>query len=84
MNFLLTTNSLSVPPAHVQQVKRAKRGIWRKECQSESSVLFLSVYLERILQLFINFYLRRKFPIFLTNDHDCKAVGAPNIFEKLS
>jgi hypothetical protein len=30
------------------------------------------------------FLLAQKFSIFLRNKHDCKAAGAPNIFEKLS
>jgi hypothetical protein len=29
---------------------------------------------EGILQLFTNFYLQRKFSIFLRNDRDCKVV----------
>jgi hypothetical protein len=37
-------------------------------------VIFLSAYVEGILRLFTNFYLQRKFSIFLRNDHDCKVV----------
>jgi hypothetical protein len=37
-------------------------------------VIFLSACVERILQLFTNFYLQRKFSIFLRNNHDCKVV----------
>ncbi len=47
-------------------------------------VIFLSVCVEGILWSFTNFYLHRKFLIFLRNDRDCKAVEALNIFEKLS
>jgi hypothetical protein len=46
-------------------------------------VIFLSVWVEGILQLFTNFYLQRKILIFLRNDRDCKAVEALDIFEKL-
>jgi hypothetical protein len=38
-------------------------------------VIFLSVCIEGILQLFTNFYLQRKFLIFLRNDHDRKVVS---------
>ncbi len=37
-------------------------------------MIFLSAYVEGILQLFTNFYLQRKFWIFLSNDHDFKVV----------
>jgi hypothetical protein len=37
-------------------------------------VIFLSACVEGILPLFTNFYLQRKFSIFLSNDHDCKVV----------
>ncbi len=40
---------------------------------------FLSVWFEGIQRLFTNFYLHRKFSIFLRNDRDSKAVGAPDI-----
>jgi hypothetical protein len=46
-------------------------------------VILLSAWVEGILQLFTNFYLHRTFLIFLQNDLDCKAVEAPDIFEKL-
>ena len=46
-------------------------------------VIFLSACVEGILRLFANFYLQRKFSIFFTNDRDCKAVEALDIFEKL-
>ncbi len=46
-------------------------------------IFFLPVCIEGIVQLFTYFYLHRKFLVFLRNDHDCKAVEAPNIFEKL-
>ena len=92
MNFLLTTNRLSVPPSPPQQVNwflchlvclyGLREGYGVKECLWERTVIFLSVCIEGILQLFTIFYLQRKFSIFLTNDRDCKAVGAPNIFEK--
>jgi hypothetical protein len=36
-------------------------------------VIFLSACVEGI-QLFTNFYLQRKFLIFLRNDRDCKVV----------
>jgi hypothetical protein len=42
-------------------------------------VICLSAWVEGILQLFTNFYLHRKFLIFLRNDCDCKAVEAPDI-----
>ncbi len=35
---------------------------------------FLSACVEGILRLFTNFYLQRKFLIFLRNNHDCKVV----------
>ncbi len=38
---------------------------------------------EGILRLFTNFYLHRKFSKFLQNNCDCKAVEAPDIFDKL-
>jgi hypothetical protein len=38
---------------------------------------FFSACVEGILQLFTNFYLHRKFSIFLQNNCDCKAVEAP-------
>ncbi len=44
-------------------------------------VIFLSAWVEGILRSFTNFYLHRKFSIFLRNDRDCKAVDAPDIFE---
>jgi hypothetical protein len=47
-------------------------------------VIILSAWVEGILQLFTIFYLHRKFSIFLRNNRDCKAVEAPDIFEKLS
>jgi hypothetical protein len=37
-------------------------------------LIFLSVCVEGILQLFTNFYLQRKFSKFLRNDRDCKVV----------
>jgi hypothetical protein len=37
-------------------------------------VIFLSVCVEGILQLFTSFYLQRKFLIFLRNDRDYKVV----------
>ena len=40
--------------------------------------------IEGIVQLFTNFYLHRKFSIFLRNNCDYKAVEALDIFEKLS
>jgi hypothetical protein len=43
-----------------------------KECLQEGTVIFLSVCVERILQLFTNFYLDRKLLIFLRNDHECE------------
>ena len=39
-----------------------------------TNVNFLSACIEGILQLFTNFYLQRKFSIFLRNDRDCKVV----------
>jgi hypothetical protein len=41
-------------------------------------VIFLSACIEGILQLFTNFYLQRKFSIFLRNDRDCKPVDSYN------
>jgi hypothetical protein len=35
---------------------------------------FLSACVEGMLQLFTNFYLQKKFLIYLRNDHDCKVV----------
>ncbi len=35
---------------------------------------FFSACVEGIVRLFTNFYLQRKFSIFLRNDHDCKVV----------
>ncbi len=37
-------------------------------------MIFLSVWVEGILQLFTNFYLQRKVLIFLRNDCDFKVV----------
>ncbi len=37
-------------------------------------IIFLSACIEGILRLFTNFYLHRKFWIFLRNDRDCKVV----------
>jgi hypothetical protein len=45
-------------------------------------VIFLSACIEGILQLFTNVSLQRKLSIFLRNYCDCKAVEAPDIFEK--
>ncbi len=42
------------------------------------SVIFLSACIEGILQLYTNFYLQKKFSIFLRNDHDCKVVDPYN------
>ena len=41
-------------------------------------MIFLSACIEGILRLFTNFYLHRKFLIFLRNDRDCKAVDLYN------
>jgi hypothetical protein len=41
-------------------------------------VIFLSVCVEGILQLFTNFYLHRKLLIFIINNSDCKAVDLYN------
>ncbi len=41
-------------------------------------MIFLSAWVEGILQLFTNFYLHRKFSIFLRNDSDCKDVDLYN------
>jgi hypothetical protein len=41
-------------------------------------VIFLSACVERILRLFTNFYLQRKFSIFLRNNHDCMVVDPYN------
>ncbi len=57
---------------------RAKRGIWVKECLWEQIVIFLSTCVEGILWLFTNFYLQRKFLIFLRNNCDCKVVDPYN------
>jgi hypothetical protein len=53
---------------------KAKRGIWSKRVLWEQTVISRSAYVEGILWLFTNFYLQRKFSIFLRNDHDCKVV----------
>jgi hypothetical protein len=44
---------------------------------------FFSACVEGIVRLFTNFYLHRKFSIFLRNDHDCKAVEGLDIFKKI-
>jgi hypothetical protein len=44
-------------------------------------VIFLSVWVEGILRLFANFYLHRKFSIFLRNDRDCKAVALKEYYD---
>ena len=44
----------------------------------QMTVLFLSACIEEILQLLTNFYLQRKFSIFLRNDRDCKVVDPYN------
>ncbi len=49
-----------------------------KECLWEWMVIFLSVCVKGILQLFTNFYLQRKLLIFLRNYHDCKVVDPYN------
>ncbi len=41
-------------------------------------VIFLSAWIEGILWLFTNFYLQRKFLIFLRNNCDCKVVDTYN------
>jgi hypothetical protein len=41
-------------------------------------VIFLSACVEGILRLFNNFYLQRKFLIFLRNDRDWKVVDPIN------
>jgi hypothetical protein len=41
-------------------------------------VIFLSDCIEGILQLFTNYYLQRKFSIFLRNNCDCKVVDPYN------
>jgi hypothetical protein len=41
-------------------------------------VIFLSGCIEGILQLFTNFYLQRRFLIFLRSDHDCKVADPYN------
>jgi hypothetical protein len=41
-------------------------------------MVFFSACFEGILQSSTNFYLHRKFSIFLINDHDCKAVEVLN------
>ncbi len=40
--------------------------------------IFLSACIEGILPLFTNFYLQRKFLIFLRNNRDCKVVDPYN------
>jgi hypothetical protein len=42
-------------------------------------VNFFSACVEGILQSFTNFYLHRKFSIFLRNNRDYKGVEAPDI-----
>jgi hypothetical protein len=42
-------------------------------------VIFLSAFVEGILRLFTNFYLQRKFLVFLRNDRDCKVVDPFNL-----
>jgi hypothetical protein len=41
-------------------------------------VIVLSVCIEGILRLFTNFYLQRKFLIFLRNNRDCKVLDPYN------
>ncbi len=41
-------------------------------------LIFLLAWVEGILQLFTNFYLQRKFLIFLRNDRDCKVIDPYN------
>jgi hypothetical protein len=93
-NWHNSTSGKKVPPAHAQRVYsflcpsfclsvRAKRGIWSKRVLIRK-IDFFSVCIEGILRLFTIFHFHRKFLIFLRNNHDCKAVEAPNIFEKLS
>ncbi len=47
-------------------------------------VIFLSACVEGILQSFAFSKCTESSQYFLRNDHDCKAVEALNIFEKLS
>ncbi len=81
-----STTGKKAPPAHAQQVypflrpsfcpsvrvKRGGNGV--KECLWEQTLIFLSACIGGILRLFTNFYLHRKFSIFLRNDHDWKIV----------
>jgi hypothetical protein len=55
-----------------------REGYGVKECLWEWTVMFLSGCIEGILQLFTNFYLQRKFLIFLRKDPDCKVVDPYN------
>ncbi len=57
---------------------RAKRGIWSKRVLMRTNGDFFSACIEGILRLFTNFYLQRKFSIFLRNDHDYKVVDPYN------
>ena len=61
-----------------------REGYGVKKCLWDQMVIFLLAWVDGILQSFTNFYLHRKFLIFLRNDHDCKAIEALNIFEKQS
>ncbi len=56
---------------------RAQKGIWSKWVVTKMKVFF-SVCVEGILQLFTNFYLQRKFLIFLRKDRDCKVADPYN------
>jgi hypothetical protein len=74
----------SLAPSHVKRltlVRHAKSTFVRyisRRLTSEQRVIFLSACVEGILQLFTNFYLQRKFSIFLRNDCDCKVVDPYN------
>ncbi len=51
-----------------------REGYGVKECLWEWMVIFLSACVQGILWFFTNFYLQRKFWIFLRNDPDCKTI----------
>ncbi len=72
--FLQPMRSVSICPSVRDSVcpYGLREGYRVKECYTERSVIFLSVCVEGILQLFTNFYLQ--FSIFLRNDCDCKVV----------
>ncbi len=74
------TASVFISPSVIPSVCHLglREGYGVKECLWEQTVIFLSAFVEGIIQLFTNFYLQRKLSIFLRNNRDCKVVDPYN------